>query len=331
MCCRRSFFGGALALLSAARVGNAHGTLNLPESRNGAQAGLGLGQGGRTQPYSVAYWYTDETRHTGNATIADDACALLTCYQCAQQAQQGGTGGCASSRQARTPWRAPGTAPLRGGPCGTIGWDGAVGRNASITAGTDLPSTSPAAVWRIGAAEKVAWGLAVNHGGGYMYRLCPAGEALTEACFQRTPLAFVGNTSDIVGPHGETLYTIPATRTAVGTTPAGSQWTRNPVPTRRAPARRTSRRPCRGWRATAAMPAARTAVATKRSATCGASWTACACRATCRRAPTCSAGGGIARNCLRSGATAQTCSCERERAGARRVGNPVRHTTRIRD
>ena len=233
---RRCFFGGALALLSAARGTSAHGTLNLPESRNGAQAGLGLGQGGRTQPYSVAYWYTDETRHTGNATIADDACALLTCFQCApQQAQQGGTGGCASSRQARTPWRAPGTAPLRGGPCGTIGWDGAVGRNASITAGTELPPTSPAAVWRIGAAEKVAWGLAVNHGGGYSYRLCPAGEALTEACFQRTPLAFVGNTSDIVGPRGETLYTIPAARTAVGTTPAGSQWTRNPVPDAQGP------------------------------------------------------------------------------------------------
>jgi hypothetical protein len=219
---------GALLLgvyLTVARV-RAHGTLNLPESRNGAQAGLGLGQGGRTQPYSVAYWFTDETRHTGNATIADDSCPLLTCFQCE-------TSGCASTRLARTPWRAPGTAPLAGGPCGTIGWDGASGRNTSVTRGTDLPDDFPymprgtqAPVWRMGGVESVAWGLAVNHGGGYSYRLCPRSEPLTEACFQQHPLAFVGNTSDIVGAHGEVLHTIPASRTTIG----AAQWTRNPVP-----------------------------------------------------------------------------------------------------
>jgi hypothetical protein len=48
---------------------------------------------------------------------------LTTCPQCSAQT------GCAGSRLARMPWRAPGTAPLTGGPCGTIGWDGAVGRN----------------------------------------------------------------------------------------------------------------------------------------------------------------------------------------------------------
>ena len=46
-------FLAALLLSGAAPGGDAHGTLNLPESRNGAQAGLGLAQGGRTQPYSV--------------------------------------------------------------------------------------------------------------------------------------------------------------------------------------------------------------------------------------------------------------------------------------
>jgi len=145
----------------------AHGTLNLPESRNGGQAGLGLRQGGRTQPYCVAYWFTDETHMVGAATIADDDCPLLTCYDCEQNS-------CASTRLARTPWRAPGTAPLAGGPCGTIGWDGSVGRNASITRGTDLPRNFPympqgtkAPAWRIGGVESVAWGLAVNHGGGY--------------------------------------------------------------------------------------------------------------------------------------------------------------------
>lgn len=53
--------------------------------------------------------------------------------------------------------------------------------------------------------RNVAWGLAVNHGGGYSFRLCPRSPSapLTEECFQRNPLAFVGNTTDIVGPHGE--------------------------------------------------------------------------------------------------------------------------------
>ena len=73
-------------------------------------------------------------------------------------------------------------------------------------------------------------GLAVNHGGGYSYRLCPRSANLTEQCFQRTPLAFVGNTSDLVGPSGEVFHTIPAARTTVGTTPTGSEWTRNPIP-----------------------------------------------------------------------------------------------------
>lgn len=50
----------AVLLLLTTHV-SSHGTLNLPESRNGAQAGLGLLQGGRTQPYSVAYWFSDLT------------------------------------------------------------------------------------------------------------------------------------------------------------------------------------------------------------------------------------------------------------------------------
>ena len=198
-----------------------HGTLNVPESRNGAQAGLGLQQGGRTQPYSVAYWYSDLTYFIGNATIPDDACSLLTtCPKCE-------TEGCAASRLDRMPWRAPGSATLTGGPCGTIGWDGAVGRSA-ITVGTNLPPSALPPVWRIGGVVEVAWGLAVNHGGGYSYRLCKSDSTVfNELCFQQTVLQFVGNTSNIVGARGETLYTIRASRFR---TPAGAEWTRNPIP-----------------------------------------------------------------------------------------------------
>ena len=45
--------------------------------------------------------------------------------------------------------------------------------------------------WRQGGIEKVGWGILANHGGGYSYRLCRAGEQLTEECFQKTPLRSV--------------------------------------------------------------------------------------------------------------------------------------------
>ncbi len=55
------------------------------------------------------------------------------------------------------------------------------------TFGSTLPPTSEALrpQWVAGSAVEVAWGIRYNHGGGYAYRLCPAGEPLTEACFQR--------------------------------------------------------------------------------------------------------------------------------------------------
>ena len=37
---------------------------------------------------------------------------------------------------------------------------------------------------------EVRWQQTAGHGGGYQYRLCPASEPLTEACFQAHPLAF---------------------------------------------------------------------------------------------------------------------------------------------
>ena len=36
-----------------------------------------------------------------------------------------------------------------------------------------------------------------NHGGGYVYSLCPANEPLTQACFQKLALPFVGDFTKI--------------------------------------------------------------------------------------------------------------------------------------
>ena len=50
--------------------------------------------------------------------------------------------------------------------------------------GSKLAPTAPGATWKAGDVVEVAWTLQANHGGGYSYRLCPADEPLTEACFQ---------------------------------------------------------------------------------------------------------------------------------------------------
>ena len=75
--------------------------------------------------------------------------------------------------------------------------------------------------------------MVANHGGGYSYRLCPATQAPTEACFQAHALRFAGDRQTIVNVSGDVVATIPAVRLDVGTQPAGSQWARNPIPLER--------------------------------------------------------------------------------------------------
>ena len=88
---------------------------------------------------------------------------------------------------------------------------------------------------------QVAFGFAANHGGGYQYRLCKVSarkkditSEATETCFQSTPLAFVGDKTYIQWGWGMDVNNrteIPAVRVSTGTTPAGSTWTRMPIPT----------------------------------------------------------------------------------------------------
>jgi len=110
------------------------------------------------------------------------------------------------------PWRAPGTAPIRS--------NGIDGRN--------LPKKERT-VWQRGTTVQAAWAIYQNHGGGYQYRLCPASVQATEACFQQHPLPFADSNTIIHWTSGREV-TIPAHTTAQGTTPAGSQYRRNPIP-----------------------------------------------------------------------------------------------------
>ena len=79
-----------------------------------------------------------------------------------------------------------------------------------------LPASFKQAKWVAGEYAEVAWGPLYNHGGGYQYRLCSAKEALTEECFQKTPLEFdrtkqtlVWNTKAVPG-HDSSTPAIPA-------------------------------------------------------------------------------------------------------------------------
>jgi hypothetical protein len=58
--------------------------------------------------------------------------------------------------------------------------------------GSNLPVTATGTVWKAGGTGLTGWFIRANHGGGYQFRLCPRSEPLTEECFQKTPLQFVG-------------------------------------------------------------------------------------------------------------------------------------------
>jgi len=140
---------------------------------------------------------------------------------------------------ANHPWRAPGTAvPLDA--CGLAGGstknNDAAGGYGNITVageqgfpGSRLPPVARPPTWAAGSVVNVSWAISANHGGGYVYRLCSADEELTEACFQQTILPFEGETSWLRWADGHEVA-IPAVRLGEGTHPAGSVWTRNPIP-----------------------------------------------------------------------------------------------------
>lgn len=132
-----------------------------------------------------------------------------------------------------SPWRSPGLAPVID-PCGVAGGEEP---GASISGfqpgarGSKVLPRGKGPVWLAGSTQEVSWSLYANHGGGYSYRLCPAAGNISEECFQRTPVQFASNTSWIqFGEDKANRTAIPALRTSQGTHPAGSQWTRNPIP-----------------------------------------------------------------------------------------------------
>jgi len=143
-----------------------------------------------------------------------------------------------------SPWRAPGSAPVIDA-CGTAGGrvpgQGPGGYGAEFVntthaqlgdLGSELPHMPSGVTWRAGSSVDVAWTLQANHGGGYGWRLCSLEDKLEEACFQKTPLDFVSakTTFRWGGAGGKQTQFENVIVQGDQTTPAGSQWKKNPVP-----------------------------------------------------------------------------------------------------
>lgn len=142
------------------------------------------------------------------------------------------------------PWRSPGSAG-KGNPafqpCGVNSGsnnnfpDPPAAGQAKYANGTDLEELpkSSESTWQAGSVVEAEWSIYANHGGGYSYRLCKkvAGVTPTEECYQRTPLEFATDTTEIKYLDGSRKpFFINATTTSKGTWPAGSQWRKNPIP-----------------------------------------------------------------------------------------------------
>jgi len=120
-----------------------------------------------------------------------------------------------------------GTSALRSQRCALSATHDAKARSHT-TAGSHRPARGSAAKASSARSHHVQF---INRGGGYAWRLCPKQGHLTEDCFQRGTLRYASNESWIQrGPDAANRTAIPAVRTSAGTFPAGSVWTKNPIP-----------------------------------------------------------------------------------------------------
>lgn len=221
------FEAGGLLLL---RTVDAHGHLTLPAGRNKGSTLLG---GDCTN--GACYWFSNNVEIPAdmNATLPEEFHTV--------------TNGGSPDVYSRSPWRAPGYAPIYGSGCGAAGggpWvyhNGGtapvcIKQNADLLVAVKAFASEKIPLYRIGGLMDVAFALSANHGGGYHYRLCKKdtekeGESpVSERCFQQTPLKFAETSSYLINAAGKIFKQFPLTKTSVGTWPVGSEWARVPIP-----------------------------------------------------------------------------------------------------
>jgi len=228
----KNIFTVIVASVAIVATVSGHGSLTIPPSRNNGSVELG----GNCLNFAC-FWFSQITEIPGIPMVN------VSKYRTVNVNVSDGSD---KDFSAKMPWRAPGTAPVRGHGCGVAGGSMIRRGNGGIPPpwikqgvdGITLPPTEPV-VWKRGSQQEVAFGMLANHGGGYSYRLCPNIEGqVNEECFLANTLDFVGNKSWLryaKQTQWNTLRTlpdveIPRVTVDVGTYPQGSQWARNPVP-----------------------------------------------------------------------------------------------------
>eukprot|EP00051_Salpingoeca_urceolata_P019139 m.275749 g.275749 ORF g.275749 m.275749 type:complete len:368 (+) comp19357_c0_seq1:89-1192(+) len=207
-----------------------HGQMTLPTGRNNGT----LANAGNCFGYEC-FWFSQIVEIPGEPTLNEKKFRTVNVDV--------SSGADDFTRQ--MPWRAPGTAPVFGSGCGVAGGGDKERGNGGIPPpgikqgadALDVLKPSAEVTWRRGSIQEVAWAIYANHGGGYAYRLCKndGKNKVTEECFQRTPLTFVGDKSVLrwapVVQYGIERplpdIEIPAVRVSVNNQ---STWSRNPVP-----------------------------------------------------------------------------------------------------
>lgn len=227
----------AIASLGASPV-HGHGILTYPPSTRtgGNLAKAGGKKGDCVDCVYEGLWFSQPADIPGPPTNNDEK--YRTWYDGCRGA---GTNYARLPTTDKCPWRAPGTAPVRGSGCGAAGGgpnppphDNGSKPPPGWSQGADgigQKAVNPT-TWQRGYSQYVAFAIVANHGGGYQYRLCPTNGA-NEQCFQQHYMPFVGNTQWIqvgAGTGKDWGTEIPAVRLSEGTWPPGSTWTVNPIP-----------------------------------------------------------------------------------------------------
>jgi hypothetical protein len=132
------------------------------------------------------------------------------------------------------PWRAPGfSKPLDACSIASGFREGENSYGSSVSGFTNGAKGSSVAgkvtYWPAGGTAEARYGIMVNHGGGYQYRLCPKTQTLTEECFQANPLKFASGDQFIEKADGSRVK-ISVVDLSEGTSPPGSAWRRFPLP-----------------------------------------------------------------------------------------------------
>lgn len=184
-------------------VVNGHGHITYPPSRqNGTYEGAAIHDRGGCD------WGSFGVRIPGHITLVDPT--LLTTVESIADPTNP-----EASSDTKNPWRAPGTAPVDS-PCGNNIF------HRELDA-LNLPPNREKVTWVAGSVVEVASAVFVNHGGGWSYRVCPKSNDITEECFQRHYLPFVGETAIAHFVDGREV-SIPARHTP------DKLWSRNQIP-----------------------------------------------------------------------------------------------------